>query len=216
MHSSLVEPTFKECPISIRRRCAPPTLLCSIPCAESCSNPPSAHLRGRSPSRDGHDEDASHDLGHADAEFPARRQIFAGRDALGVGDVLHDPPAGGDVAPPGIGKHQLAMAPQQEADLQVLLQFRHPSARCRQGKAEPAAGGGEASRFDGGKQNGHGFETVHGLPRISRQIWSTSRSAGTSREVQVWPLINASFQGQTGLQLPGPGPTGFDPDRTFG
>jgi hypothetical protein len=95
------------------------------------------------------------------ASSPIGRGVLAGRDALGLADLVEDAAAGRDVGSAGFRQRQLARGPVQQARMQVRFQLGHLAADGRQRRTETARRRRQAAGVDDGQQYGHGFETIH-------------------------------------------------------
>jgi hypothetical protein len=102
---------------------------------------------------------AEHD-GRCNGEIAARRKIFAGRGALGLGDLLQDLAGCCKIGLAGVGQGQLAGGADQQARMEMRFELGHLAADRRQRHTEAAASGGEASGLDRGYQDRHRVQTV--------------------------------------------------------
>ena len=70
----------------------------------------------------------------------------------------------------GVGQDHFAGTPVDQPDMQVLLEFRHPTADRRQGNAELAAGGRETPGIDRSQQDSHRLQSIHCVPSTNERV----------------------------------------------
>ncbi len=119
---------------------------------------------------------AEHD-GRGEDQLAARRTVFAGGCALGLGDVIEDAPAGLEILPPGVGQRHPPGRAGEELHAEALLELGDLPAHGRERHSEAPGGGGEALGLRHRGKHGHRLEPIHDYSNLRNDIPKYADSA---------------------------------------